>query len=287
MRTSPRIFQQEFAGKLQKHDIVRSKADPQVFFGKDGSLYAVHYDLIYTGSNLEKMRTIISSEFKAKHAGEIGNKWQKFLGRWYRWATDHFEVMIPTAYMTGIIEDLGLENCKPVATPSVMQAVSTTTTSPFLNEAAHARYRRVVGKLIWTLQERPDLTQAVTSCARAVQTPTEMDMIRLKRIGRYLAGTLEYKLSFILSDDPADRVDVITDASWARRPDRKSISEVLLIHIGFLFGAWSRVQKVVSHSSCEAEITAAHQGISEGKLLMHLLKEQQEIQGIAVELKIF
>ena len=43
---------------------------PQVFFGKDGSLYAVHVDdLIYTGSNLEKMRTVISSEFKAKHAG--------------------------------------------------------------------------------------------------------------------------------------------------------------------------------------------------------------------------
>ncbi len=70
LRTSPRIFQHEFASKLQKHDIVRSKADPQVFFGKDGSLYAVHVDdLIYTGSNLEKMRTIISSEFKAKHAG--------------------------------------------------------------------------------------------------------------------------------------------------------------------------------------------------------------------------
>jgi hypothetical protein len=114
-----------------------------------------------------------------------------------------------------------------------------------------------------------------------------MDMIWLKRIGRYLAGTLEYQLSFLLSDDPADRVDVITDASWARRADRKSISGILLLRRSFLFGAWSRIQKVVSHSSCEAEITAAHQGISEGKLLMHLLSEQQESQGIAVELKIF
>ena len=240
--TSPRIDQEDFATRLQKHGMVRAKADPQVFFGRDGSIFAVHVDdLIYTGPDLEKIRKMISQEFKAKHAGAIEEKWHKFLGRLYRCVEGHYEVMIPASYLMDVITEMGLEGCKAVGTPSVAQPAAVLE-SPFLGEEAHARYRRVVGKLIWTLQERPDLTQAVASCSRAVQAPTENDMIKLKRIVRYLTGTLEYRLHLKINDDPADRVDVITDASWARRPDRRSVSGIVLVHRGVTFGCWSRVQ---------------------------------------------
>ena len=151
--------------------------------------------------------------------------------------------------------------------------------SPFLDDLAHARYRRVIGKLIWTIQERPDIAQVVAACSRAVQAPTDNDMIKLKRIVRYLAGTMNYRLHLRMNDDDSfDRVDVITDASWARGPDRRSVSGILLVYRGIVFGAWSRVQKVKAHSSCEAEIMAAHQGVVEAKLLTHLLPEQFEVQ---------
>ena len=186
-------------------------------------------------------------------------------------------MMTPASYLMDVITEMGLEGCKAVGTPSVAQPAAVLE-SPFLGEEAHARYRQVVGKLIWTLQERPDLTQAVASCSRAVQAPTENDMIKLKRIVRYLAGTMNYRLHLTMNNDSFDRVDVITDASWARGPDRHSVSGILLVYRGIVFGAWSRVQKVKAHSSCEAEIMAAHQGVVEAKLLTHLLSEQFEVQ---------
>ena len=235
--------------------------------------------MIYTGPNLDAKRKMISTEFRAKHAGAIGDKWCKFLGRLYRFVNGHFEVMIPQSYFMEVITELGLEGCKPVGTPSVAQSSAAAVESPFLDDLAHARYRRVVGKLIWTIQERPDIAQAVAACSRAVQAPTENDMIKLKRIVRYLAGTMNYRLHLRMNDDDSfDRVDVITDASWARGPDRRSVSGILLVYRGIVFGAWSRVQKVKAHSSCEAEIMAAHQGVVEAKLLTHLLSEQFEVQ---------
>ncbi len=44
LRTSPRIYQRDFALKLQKHDVVRARVDTQVFCGCDGSMYAYHVD---------------------------------------------------------------------------------------------------------------------------------------------------------------------------------------------------------------------------------------------------
>ena len=57
LRTSPRIYQEDFATRLQKHGVQRAKADPQVFFESDGSLYDVHVDdMIYTGPDLDAKR---------------------------------------------------------------------------------------------------------------------------------------------------------------------------------------------------------------------------------------
>jgi hypothetical protein len=111
-------------------------------------------------------------------------------------------------------------------------------------------------------------------------------MIKLKRIVRYLAGTLNYRLLLVMNNDPDNIVYPITDTSWARGPDRRSISGILLTYRGILFGAWSRVQKVKAHSSCEGEIMAAHQGVVEAKLLMHLLSEQFEEKDFKIHLMV-
>ena len=48
---------------------------------------------------------MLSSEFKVKHLGVIGNKWCKFLGRLYRFVNGHFEVMIPPSYFMEVITE--------------------------------------------------------------------------------------------------------------------------------------------------------------------------------------
>eukprot|EP00972_Heterocapsa_arctica_P003282 488275-Heterocapsa_arctica.AAC.1 len=47
---------------------------------------------------------------------------------------------------------------------------------------------------MWTLGERPDLAYVCKELARHVQAPTELDLQRLKRLLRYLAGTVDFEL---------------------------------------------------------------------------------------------
>ena len=132
----------------------------------------------------------------------------------------------------------------------------------------------MIGKLIWTLQERPDLCTAVIECARAVAAPTEYHVMKLKRICRYIAGTVDSHMTLIIDErQPVDRVYLLTDASWARGLDRRSTSGIIVQYRGVTIGVWSRTQKPIAHSSCEAEITAASMGLQEAKLLVSMIKE--------------
>ena len=118
-----------------------------------------------------------------------------------------------------------MTTCKPVPTPSVLG--HDLQDSPALDEAAHHRYRRVVGKLIWSLRERPDLAQAVVAVARKVQQPTERDMVNLKRIVRYVMGTLNAYMELRLNPGrDANTIELYSDASWVhtRRSAKGSCS---------------------------------------------------------------
>eukprot|EP00972_Heterocapsa_arctica_P111881 16428649-Heterocapsa_arctica.AAC.1 len=57
-------------------------------------------------------------------------------------------------------------------------------------ERQHA-FRRDIGKLMWVLAERPDLSFMVRDLAGRVQGPTEHDAGRLKRLLRDVRGTTE------------------------------------------------------------------------------------------------
>ena len=165
-----------------------------------------------------------------------------------------------------------MTTCKPVPTPSVLG--HDLQDSPILDEAAHHRYRRVVGKLIWSLPERPDLAQAVVAVARKVQQPTAHDMVNLKRIVRYVMGTLNAYMELRLNPGrDANTIELYSDASWASTEQRRSVSGIVVIYKGVLMGSWSRTQHSVTHSSCESEIVAAHETVCEGKLLMHMIEE--------------
>ena len=54
---------------------------------------------------------------------------------------------------------------------------------------------------------------------------------------------------------------------------------MVIMYKGTVFGTWSRTQKPITHSSCEAELTSAHQGVSEGTQLVNMLKKTFEIIG--------
>ena len=80
----------------------------------------------------------------------------------------------------------------------------------FLNANEHASLRRHVGQLLWLSGERPDMQFAVKRLTQVLTGPTVGDQLALKRVGRYLLGTLETELMYTCpAGSPADGEDLL------------------------------------------------------------------------------
>ena len=116
-------------------------------------------------------------------------------------------------YIQNVMNVLGLEEAKPVMTPSVKRT-PTTESLVELEGERRAMYRTVVGKLLYMCQERADIMYSVKETARKITCPTESDEMNLKRIVRYLKGAPSAK-SLIEIITPSKFVNVYTDSDWA------------------------------------------------------------------------
>ena len=58
-------------------------------------------------------------------------------------------------------------------------------------------YRSIVMKLNYLAMDRPELQWSVRRCAKSMSSPTDEDMERLKRIGRYLEGRPRVRISMM------------------------------------------------------------------------------------------
>ena len=76
---------------------------------------------------------------------------------------------------------------KVSSTPGVTSRKPDDDQNPLLNSDHHSLYRAAVGKLLWTVSERPDLAFSVKELARACQSPRLDDWRKLEHTLRYLS----------------------------------------------------------------------------------------------------
>ena len=84
----------------------------------------------------------------------------------------------------------------------------------YLNPEDSNRYRRMVARLNFLAQDRPDIAYATKELARGMANPTESDMERLKRMGRYLQGRMRYIVMYNFQKDTYS-VNAFSDSDWA------------------------------------------------------------------------
>jgi hypothetical protein len=96
----------------------------------------------------------------------------------------------------------------------------------------------------------------------------------MKRILRYLQGTLDYSLLLCRSSS-SDHV-VYTDADWTGCPDTRRSTSGYAMFLGDNLVSWSaKRQTVVSRSSAEAEYRAIANGVAKATWLRQMLHELQ------------
>ncbi|GJR03529.1 hypothetical protein Tco_0526513 [Tanacetum coccineum] len=117
------------------------------------------------------------------------------------------------------------------------------------------RFRGMVGSLMYLSASRPDIVFAVCMCARYQAKPTEMHLTAIKRIFRYLKGTIHMGLWY--PKDSGFELKAFADADYAGCHDTRRSTSGSAQFLGHRLVSWSsKKQKSTAISTTEAEYIA-------------------------------
>jgi hypothetical protein len=119
-----------------------------------------------------------------------------------------------------------------------------------------SRYRSLVGSLQYLTCTRPDLSLSVGIIIRFMEELVYSHWKALKRILRYIQGTVSLGLFYSKAEDY--KLVGYSDSDWCEDiDDRKSTSGYVFFMGDTTFTWLSKKQPIVTLSTCEAEYVAA------------------------------
>ncbi|GJU39378.1 retrovirus-related pol polyprotein from transposon TNT 1-94 [Tanacetum coccineum] len=192
---------------LISQDFSKGSVDPTLFIRRDGKellLVQIYVDdIIFAASKPELcdlFAKIMCSKFKMSMMGKISF----FLGlqisqmvspKWFDWVRSGEISQSPrgifinqSKYALESLKKYGFDSCDPVDTPMVEKSKLDEDKEGKAVDPSH--YRGMIGTLLYLTASRPDLQFAICMCARYQARPTEKHLNAVKRIFRYLKGTV-------------------------------------------------------------------------------------------------
>uniref|UniRef100_A0ACD5W1Z2 Uncharacterized protein n=1 Tax=Avena sativa TaxID=4498 RepID=A0ACD5W1Z2_AVESA len=198
---------------------------------------------------------------------------------------DHSGITLrQTAYAKRVVELARLTDCNPALTP--MEERLKLSRDSTAEEVDATQYRRLVGSLRYLAHTRPDLAFSVDDVSRFMQRPTTEHQQAVKRIVRYVAGTLNHGLYYPRCPGAAHFVGY-SDSDHAGDIDTSKSTSGILFFLGKCLVSWQSVkQQVVAMSSCEAEYIAASTACTQALWLARLLGDLLGRDTSAVQLMV-
>jgi hypothetical protein len=170
----------------------------------------------------------------------------------YRWEPD-------SKHALRVLRELGLEPGKSkgaVVTGARETAEEERLGERPLGDAEQQLFRSLAASLNYLATDRPDIGFATKELCRAMSKATELDMLKLKRLGRYLVSHGNIATTFKWHCNISEVVGY-SDSDHGGSKDRKSTSGGVIVFAGVVVKSWSKHQKVIALSSGEAELYAA------------------------------
>lgn len=243
-------------GALKKFGLKKSKLDPCIYFTGDLSvLIAIYVDdfLLFfkKTEKLEEIKRYLKQTFRMKDLGTVSS----CIGMKIRQTKDAIEID-QIGYVEQILERFGMTDCKPVKTPSdTSEKLSVQTITPDDLLVGKVPFQEAVGSLLYLAQStRPDIAYAVSNVSRFNHNHGSAHWRAVKRIFRYLRGTMNAKLRYTKSNDG---ITAYSDADWGSEIDGRRSCSGYVINISNASVCWmSKRQAIVALSSTEAEYIA-------------------------------
>jgi hypothetical protein len=211
----------------------------------------------------------LAKYFKLKKLGIATN----ILGMQIEYTQTHL-IMHQSKYISEILDKFNMNDCKPVSTPIVPGHDAYTDESPPRPDLSTNLYMQAIGCLLHLSNStRPDIVYAVSILSAKMQSPSEMDWQKVKRLLRYLQGTKNLALHCNRISGTI-RIDAYTDADHANCLEtRRSRTGTVIFVSGFPVIWQSKKQNLVTVSTVESEYVAASSATQELTWILSLLDE--------------
>ena len=274
LKQAPRCWNKKFNDFLTKEGFKSSFADPCLYIrNRNGrKLILVLYvdDGLIASSNKEDVEQFITD---LKKSFQISCSEAKFyLGLEIAQEKDGIKIT-QKGYIEKILKKFNMENANPVETPIIK---SSQNIEPGKAESKFP-YRSAVGALMYLMVgTRPDIAYAVGVASRSLENPTEDDIVKVKRIFRYLRGTVSHGIKY--QADSVKGLEAYSDADHAGDlATRRSTTGVICCFAEGAVSWFSQRQASVSISTTEAEIVASSEAARELVWLKRLFADLTHI----------
>lgn len=275
LKKAPKYWNEKFDNFITKLGFTRSKNDSCLYFKREEGkyMYVLLYvdDILYFGSDQQEIQCFkvrLSQNFKMKDLGLVST----YLGIKIK-QKDGITTLNQEKYLISILKNYQMLNCNPVSTP-IDQNFNFQILQRERSESSEieTKCRQLIGSLLYAAcGTRPDICVAVSFLSRFQHCASQMLYKCLKRILRYIKGTLQLSLVYNCS---SALVEGYVDADWAGdMHDRKSTSGYIFKLFGCTILWYSKKQICVSLSSTESEYIALSLCIVEANWLKNLLTE--------------
>ena len=173
-------------------------------------------------------------------------------------------------YLESVLNRFGMQDCKPVSTPLEPGV----TFHKRLNDEEPCDkhvYQQAIGCLTYvSTATRPDIAAAVSILSTFMSDPSKEHWTGIKRLLRYIKGTLNFGLKFRAHGD--EELYGYSDANWAGDVDTRRSTSGYVFKIADSTISWSsRTQATVAKSTTEAEYVSLSQATQEAIWMRQLL----------------
>jgi len=272
LKQAPRALYEKLENELTQWGFSHLSTDHSVFIKGTGDkrvIVAVYVDdIIITGSQVQgimKVKAAFKQAFKMEDFGIVSS----LLGMEV-FHSDQGVQLSQKTYAELILERFNMSDCKPISTPLDPKAALKEG-----NPSEHVSfpYREAVGSIMYLMVgTRPDLASAIGLVSRFLENPSSDHVNAVKRILRYIKGTLDFCLEYKVGSSL--NLKGYVDSDWGGCQTTRRSTQAYVFLLGDNTISWkSKRQTSVALSSTEAEYMGACFASKEAVWLRRMLQE--------------
>nr|GEV11340.1 hypothetical protein [Tanacetum cinerariifolium] len=217
LKQAPRAWYDELSMFFLQNRFSKGTINPMLFtrrFDDDILVVQVYVDDIIFGSTNPRYATLFFELMKSHFEMSMMGEMTFFLGLQVNQSPSGIFIN-QSNYMNEILKKYGLNTCDIIGTP--MDIKDKLDLDHIQTPVDATKYHSMIGALMYLTSSRPNIVHATCVCARYQAHPTEKYLKEVKRIFRYLRGTVNMCLWYM--KDSGFELTGFSDADYAACKD--------------------------------------------------------------------